>query len=118
MVKTFCRCFLKRVMPEKVSSYQGVQRFGKLTAGKGLHAPKRRALPTAPHPGVWVGKIGQAAFVFVFVFAFAVAICICNVVGWRRFHTTLLCSLYIFGSALSRPFRKKLRGWIPYKLRG
>jgi hypothetical protein len=48
--KHFVGVFLKRVMPEKVSIYKGVQRFGKLTAGKCLHAPKPRALPTALHP--------------------------------------------------------------------
>ena len=52
--KHFVGVFLKRVMPEKVSIYKGFQRFGKLTAGDRLHAPKRRALPTAPHPDVFV----------------------------------------------------------------
>ena len=51
--KHFVGVFLKRVMPEKVSIYKVVQRFGKLTAGKCLHAPKPSALPTALHPEIY-----------------------------------------------------------------
>ena len=47
--KHFVGVFLKRVTPEKVSVFKGFQRFRKLTAGNCLHAPKRRALPIAPH---------------------------------------------------------------------
>ena len=50
VVKTFCRCFFKRQIAEKVNVFKGFQRFRKLTAGNCLHAPKPRALPTALHP--------------------------------------------------------------------
>ena len=53
VVKTFCRCFLKRVTPEKVSVFKGFQRFRKLTAGNCLHAPKPPALSTAPRPDLF-----------------------------------------------------------------
>ena len=48
--KHFVGVFLKRVTPEKVSVYKGFQAFEKSRSGNRLHAPKRRALPTAPHP--------------------------------------------------------------------
>jgi hypothetical protein len=41
---------LKRVTPEKVNVYKGFRAFEKSRSEKCLHAPKRRALPTAPHP--------------------------------------------------------------------
>ncbi len=65
--KHFVGVFLKRVTAEKVNVYKGVfsmiarlfvallfARSAFLPAGaspRRLHAPKRRALPTAPHPG-------------------------------------------------------------------
>ena len=48
--KHFVGVFLKRVTAEKVNVYKGFRAFEKSRSGNCLHAPKRRALPTAPHP--------------------------------------------------------------------
>ena len=76
--KHFVGVFLKRQTAEKVCVYKGFQAFGKLATENRLHAPKRRALPTAPHPEVWKifdfksisvsGQIcGQTTFLLCFV---------------------------------------------------
>ena len=41
---------LEKRMCEKVSIYKGFRAFEKSRSQNRLHAPKRRALPTAPHP--------------------------------------------------------------------
>jgi len=41
---------LKRQTAEKVSVFKGFRAFEKSRSESRLHAPKRRALPTAPHP--------------------------------------------------------------------
>ncbi len=41
---------MKRQPPEKVSIYKGFRAFEKSRSESRLHAPKLRALPTAPHP--------------------------------------------------------------------
>jgi len=48
--KHFVGVFLKRQTAEKVSVCKGFRAFEKSRSESRLHAPKRRALPAAPHP--------------------------------------------------------------------
>jgi len=50
--KHFVGVFLKRQTAEKVNIYKGFRAFEKSRSQNRLHAPKRRALPTAPHPDI------------------------------------------------------------------
>ena len=43
---------MKRVTAEKVNVYKGFRAFEKSRSESRLHAPKRRALPAAPHPDI------------------------------------------------------------------
>jgi len=43
---------LQKESNEKVSVFKGFRDFEKLKSINRLHAPKRRALPAAPHPEV------------------------------------------------------------------
>jgi len=59
VVKTFCRCFFEKGNSRKSQSFthfrkrkSGFRAFEKSRSESRLHAPKRRALPTAPHPEV------------------------------------------------------------------
>ena len=71
--KHFVGVFLKRQTAKKVSVFKGFQRFRKLTAGNCLHAPKRRALPTAPHPDIQFILCGNCPLVYPLLRALPVA---------------------------------------------
>jgi hypothetical protein len=50
---------LKRQKAEKVNVFKGFRVFGKPATENRLHAPKARALPTAPHPEILSFKMLQ-----------------------------------------------------------
>ena len=50
---TFIENFAREDSAEKVSVYKGFRAFEKSRGESRLHAPKRRALPTAPHPDIF-----------------------------------------------------------------
>ena len=51
---TFIENFAREQSAEKVSIYKGFQRFGKLTAGKCLPAPKPLSLRNSAHPAAQI----------------------------------------------------------------
>ena len=74
VVKTFCRCFFEKGNTRKSQSFthfrkrkSGFRAFEKSRSESCLHAPKRRALPTAPHPEINAKyKVQSAKLLFIF----------------------------------------------------